>query len=204
MPPGVGWLLGRIVRKQSLRRVVEQGFGRHSEADRLALVAQELAALSALLGDRPFLFGAAPHAVDASAFGVLDQLAARELNPGPADLVERHANLVRACRQPSAATGACSAHAVLQQALGYREGGAAKENQQYRIKSTPSCALRSWLQVAYRERIRARFFGPNYEAEVKWINDGPASGAASRVAGKQTAGGSKLAGLEDAARAKEE
>lgn len=88
------WLLGRGVRKQCLRRVVEQGFARHCEADTLALVAEELGALSALLGNRPFLFGEAPHAVDASAFGVLDQLAARDFNPGLADLVERHANLV--------------------------------------------------------------------------------------------------------------
>lgn len=100
LPPGVGWLVGRVVRKQSLRRVVEQGFGRHSASDRLALVAHELSALSTLLGDRTYLFGRVPYAVDASAFGVLDQMAARELNPDLTDLLERHANLVRAYRQP--------------------------------------------------------------------------------------------------------
>lgn len=34
-----------------------QGIGRHSDGDRLALVGEELGALAAALGDRPFLFG---------------------------------------------------------------------------------------------------------------------------------------------------
>lgn len=146
LPPGVRWLLGRAVRKQCLRRVVEQGFARHCEADTLALVAEELGALSALLGNRPFLFGEAPHAVDASAFGVLDQLAARDFNPGLADLVERHANL-----------------------------------------------------VAYRERIRARFFGPEYAADVEWL-DGPAAAAASSCAEEPIAEDGKAADHSDAAK----
>ncbi|KAL4458287.1 hypothetical protein ABPG75_013152 [Micractinium tetrahymenae] len=150
LPLGVGRLLGRIVRAQSLRRVVEQGFGRHGEVDRLALVAQELSALSALLGDRPFLLGDAPHAVDASAFGVLDQLAARELNPALAELVERHPNL-----------------------------------------------------MAYRDRIRARFFGEDYQADVQWL-DGPAAAAPAVAATKAAAGGGEAAGPEDVERAKEE
>lgn len=54
----------------------------------------ELAALADLLGDRQFLFGDSPHAVDASAFGVLDQMAARDLNPRLAELLAAHPNLV--------------------------------------------------------------------------------------------------------------
>lgn len=34
-----------------------QGIGRHSDADRRAMVAEELAALAALLGDKPYMFG---------------------------------------------------------------------------------------------------------------------------------------------------
>ncbi|KAL4423129.1 hypothetical protein ABPG77_004812 [Micractinium sp. CCAP 211/92] len=148
LPPGVGWLVGRVVRKQSLRRVVEQGFGRHSASDRLALVAHELSALSTLLGDRTFLFGRVPYAVDASAFGVLDQMAARELNPDLTDLLERHANL-----------------------------------------------------VAYRERIRARFFGRDYTAAVKWVDSPPAESSDDK---KQAACRHAPARIQDVVRAKEE
>lgn len=55
---------------------LEQGYGRHSAADQEALVREELAALSTLLGGRRYFFSdAGPHAVDAAAFGVLDQMA---------------------------------------------------------------------------------------------------------------------------------
>ena len=40
-----------------------------------------------------------PHAVDASVFGVLDQMAVRFMNPQLADLLERHPNLVRSCEE---------------------------------------------------------------------------------------------------------
>ncbi len=102
--------------------------GRHSDADRLAMVAEELAALAALLGDKPFMFGdrwanacpchayrmlplecgmdlrhvcsnaalpCSPHAVDASVYGVLDQMHAAAMNPRLAELVAAHPNLVR-------------------------------------------------------------------------------------------------------------
>ena len=57
---------GRI--GESLRAV---GIGRHSEDEILGLGVRSLAALSALLGDKPFLMGARPTSVDAVAFGVL-------------------------------------------------------------------------------------------------------------------------------------
>jgi glutathione S-transferase len=47
------------------------GIGRHSEDEVLGLGVRSLAALSALLGDKPFLMGARPTGVDAVAFGVL-------------------------------------------------------------------------------------------------------------------------------------
>lgn len=123
-----------------------QGIGRHSDGDRRAMVAEELAALAALLGDRPYMFGdkcahialvahsaaswciascpaadatawmqptllplpafslsgCSPHAVDASVYGVLDQMAAAAMNPRLAALVAAHPNLVR-CVPPSCA-----------------------------------------------------------------------------------------------------
>lgn len=47
------------------------GIGRHSHAEIVALAARSLAALSALLGAKPFLMGAAPTGTDAIAFAGL-------------------------------------------------------------------------------------------------------------------------------------
>lgn len=63
------------LRDEALRRIAGSvsaaGFGRHSEAEALGLGVRSLAALAALLGDKPFLTGARPTGVDAIAFGVL-------------------------------------------------------------------------------------------------------------------------------------
>ena len=39
-------------------RCLAQGIARHSDADRLSLVEEELGSLSELLGEQPYLFGA--------------------------------------------------------------------------------------------------------------------------------------------------
>lgn len=63
------------VRREAQGRVAENvraaGIGRHSEAEILALGVRSLAALAALLGDKPFLMGPRPTSVDAVAFGML-------------------------------------------------------------------------------------------------------------------------------------
>ncbi|WP_437762744.1 glutathione S-transferase C-terminal domain-containing protein [Sorangium sp. So ce281] len=63
------------LREELLARVRENframGIGRHSDAEIVELGARSLSALSALLGDRPYLFGARPAGVDATAFAVL-------------------------------------------------------------------------------------------------------------------------------------
>lgn len=41
------------------------------------------------------------------------------------------------------------------------------------------CRPPAWLQVAYRERIRGRYFGRDYAPEVAWV-DGGGSGSGNR------------------------
>lgn len=60
-----GWTVAHI------RRTSAVAVGRHSQAEILSLGVRSLAALSTLLGDKPFLMGARPTSVDAIAFGVL-------------------------------------------------------------------------------------------------------------------------------------
>ncbi|WP_434044588.1 MULTISPECIES: glutathione S-transferase family protein [Sorangium] len=59
-------ILARV--RENLRAV---GVARHSGEEVVALGVRSLAALSVLLGDKPYLFGARPVGVDATAFAVL-------------------------------------------------------------------------------------------------------------------------------------
>jgi glutathione S-transferase len=59
------------VRRQIRENVRTVGIGRHSEAEVLGLGVRSLQALSALLGDKPFMMGERPTSVDAAAFGML-------------------------------------------------------------------------------------------------------------------------------------
>jgi glutathione S-transferase len=69
------------------------GIGRHSRAERMELAARDLAAFARLLGDKPFMFGAAPTAVDAAAFGVIRSCASRFFDTQLSDIIAQHENL---------------------------------------------------------------------------------------------------------------
>lgn len=87
LPRIVEAILVRFARKGIYTRVWEHGLARHSEEERWGLVTGWLGSLAALVPARGFMFGRSPHAVDAAVFGVLDQFAARSLNPQLADLL---------------------------------------------------------------------------------------------------------------------
>lgn len=167
-------VVGRMARVAAVRRTQEQGFGWLSPAEKLALVREELGALSALLAERPFLFGARPHAVDAAAFGVLDQMAAAALNPQLAALVGEHANLVRGC---------CGRG---------RAGGGLGERGCCRLWRSAR-GMKSWsphraaMQVAYRDRIRSTFFGE--EQQEGGAGAAPASSPAVPAGASKDAAG---------------
>jgi glutathione S-transferase len=57
-------------RAQFVARIQTHGLGRHDAAEVAELGDRSLASLSALLGDRPYLFGPLPTAVDATAFAM--------------------------------------------------------------------------------------------------------------------------------------
>lgn len=163
-----------MARVAALRRTQEQGFGWLSPAEQLALVREELGALSALLGaERQYLFGDRPHAVDAAAFGVLDQMAAAALNPQLAALVGEHANLVSSSWRRGAGWGRARCCCLPGWLGGCGRGASGSE----------SCCLITLpcAQVAYRDRIRAAFFGQGQE---------PAPSAAPASVNKAAAGGS--------------
>ncbi|WP_437733971.1 glutathione S-transferase family protein [Sorangium sp. So ce1335] len=95
------------LREELLARVRDNyramGIGRHSDDEIVELGARSLSALSVLLGDRPYLFGARPAGVDATAFAVLAGLLTpffdsplRRRAEGFANLVAYTARLMRA------------------------------------------------------------------------------------------------------------
>jgi len=60
-----------MVLEEVRRNVRAVGIGRHTDLEVVALAVRSLAALSALLGDKPFLFGSRPCGADATVFAVL-------------------------------------------------------------------------------------------------------------------------------------
>ncbi len=58
----------RLVRKKVRRNLYGQGIGRHTQEQIVALAAKDLEAVSAILGDKPYLMGDHPCSADASLY----------------------------------------------------------------------------------------------------------------------------------------
>ena len=71
-----------------------QGLGRHSREERMTLAEWDIAAVARALGEKPYLLGRAPTAVDAVAYGVLSAAATQYFDTPLAGLVRTHANLM--------------------------------------------------------------------------------------------------------------
>jgi glutathione S-transferase len=69
------------------------GIGRHSRDERMTLAARDIAAVATLLGDKPFLFGYKPSAVDAATYGELASAGTRFFDSRLPSIVDSHANL---------------------------------------------------------------------------------------------------------------
>lgn len=67
MPPVIRRVIANRIRKGVIAQTKGQGMGRHSEPERVARVAKDLAAIGEILGDKQFLFGDSPTAADATA-----------------------------------------------------------------------------------------------------------------------------------------
>jgi glutathione S-transferase len=76
VPKAIRGVIGNKVRKKVRANMWGQGVGRHSGDAWLARAGQDIQAVMALLADKPFLFGAAPTAADASVAPVLAAMAA--------------------------------------------------------------------------------------------------------------------------------
>jgi glutathione S-transferase len=83
-----------ILRRMQRKKLHEQGTGRHSYEEAMAIGACDLDALAELLGDRPFLLGDKPRTIDCTAFGFLEATLGFPLEGPLRKRGESHANLV--------------------------------------------------------------------------------------------------------------
>ncbi len=66
-----------VIRRRTLSGLRAQGLGRHSRAEIEDLAARDIAALSAILGDKPFLMGERPCAADAAVYALISGVTAK-------------------------------------------------------------------------------------------------------------------------------
>lgn len=71
LPAPVRGLIATVARRSVVARIKGHGIGLHSREEIYALGAADHAALSTLLGEKPFFFGEEPSTVDATLFGFL-------------------------------------------------------------------------------------------------------------------------------------
>jgi glutathione S-transferase len=84
-----------VVRKQSLRQAQAQGTGRHTQDEIVAMGVEWWGVVSEHLGNRPYMLGHGPTALDATAYGFLDSYLGAGVFKSPVhDFIASRANLV--------------------------------------------------------------------------------------------------------------
>ena len=85
----------RMIRRKVRANLHGQGLGRFSPAERQRLLQLDIASLSALLGDQPYMLGAQPCWLDATVFAFLASALLANLGDTPSrQLVSQHPNLL--------------------------------------------------------------------------------------------------------------
>lgn len=87
-------LIGIVARRKVRGSLTAQGFGRHAKAEREALAIRSVDALSAILGQRPYLLGDRVSGSDATAFAFVAGLLCPLVETPVRDAAQAHGNLV--------------------------------------------------------------------------------------------------------------
>ena len=74
LPLPLRWFVPGMAQKQVRRDLRGHGIGRHTDAEINAVAVEDLRAVSDLLGDKPYLLGAAPTSLDAAGYGLLSSV----------------------------------------------------------------------------------------------------------------------------------
>ena len=86
-------LIAPLARRGVKKQLTGHGMGLHSAAEIEAIAARDLAALSALLGDQDWFFGAEPTLADATVFSLLANIRHVQFASPMQAMIEGHANL---------------------------------------------------------------------------------------------------------------
>ena len=88
-------IVTRMIRRKVRGTLHGQGLGRFSPAERQRLLQQDIASLSALLGEQPYMLGVQPCWLDATVFAFLASALLANLGDTPSRLlVSQHSNLL--------------------------------------------------------------------------------------------------------------
>jgi glutathione S-transferase len=93
------WVVPPLARRGMRTELHGHGMGRHSPEEIMRLGVADIAALSGLLGSRPYFLGDQPTSVDATAMGFLANLLMVELDTPLKVAALSHENLVGYCRR---------------------------------------------------------------------------------------------------------
>ena len=94
LPAPLRPLIGGVIRNKTLGALKAHGLGRHLRPQIERLAARDLAAISAILGDRAYLMGDAPCAADAAVFGMVSGVLAPLFDTPIRAAAETHPNLI--------------------------------------------------------------------------------------------------------------
>lgn len=94
LPPVIGGvILDKVIRGSLRKSLHAHGLGRHAREDIYRRGVEDIDALAAVLGDKPFLLGDQPTSFDASAFALTSGLVRHPLDTPLKRAVAGHANL---------------------------------------------------------------------------------------------------------------
>jgi len=95
LPKGLGRFIMPMLRRGVGKTLAAQGTGRHSAAEIYAMGERDVAALSAILGERTFVLGESPSTSDATAFAFLSSSLDFPVTTPITEAIRSHPNLVR-------------------------------------------------------------------------------------------------------------
>lgn len=99
LPPIIGPLIFKQIRKNFLKAIYAQGMGRHSREEILGFAKTDLLSLSVFLGEKPYFLGPQPTSLDATMYGFLIQQIWVPWDSPLKQYAQTLSNLVRFCER---------------------------------------------------------------------------------------------------------
>lgn len=99
LPIPLKWFLPNIIRKDVIKTLKRQGFGRHSETELLTKADEHFSALSLLLGENDYFFGDKPSSFDAVAYSALCEFISVDFFNSFNQQARKYENLVQYCQR---------------------------------------------------------------------------------------------------------